>query len=113
MPVYSYTCKTCGDFDALRTVEERNRPIACPSCEVLSERVIVAPHLALMAPSLRRAHSTNERSQHAPRVSNGHTCSSGCEHAAGTSIRKKRLVETRLGQAQGQKAGARPWMLGH
>lgn len=113
MPVYSYTCETCGDFDALRTVAERNRSIACPSCASLSQRIIVAPHLSLMAPSLRRAHSTNERSQHAPRISSGHTCSSGCEHATGTAIRKNRLVETRLCKAQSQKAGARPWMLGH
>lgn len=113
MPVYTYQCSTCGSFDALRAVEERNHALACPACARATQRVIVAPHLALMNPIMRRAHKTNERSQHAPRLSTGHTCSSDCGHAPGTSMRKKRVLETRLGKAQAQKASARPWMLGH
>lgn len=113
MPVYSYHCKTCGTFDSFRSLETRNETFYCPDCREVAARVIEAPRLALMNPAKRHAHSTNERSQHAPRISNGHTCGSDCGHAKGTAIRKNRLRQTKFGEAQTPKLGARPWMLGH
>jgi putative FmdB family regulatory protein len=33
MPLYEYVCKECGTrFDALRSMKEADRPIACKDC---------------------------------------------------------------------------------
>lgn len=112
MPVYVYTCGGCGEFQAFRSIEERNAPASCPHCEEPARRIISSPNLALMPAAGRRAHAVNERSRHEPRLSGGgHSCGSGC--GCGTPVRNQQLRRTKLGEAQGQKAGARPWMLGH
>jgi len=112
MPVYVYACSDCGDFQLFRSIGERNDPAWCPSCEEPARRSISSPNLALMPAAGRRAHAMNERSRHEPRVSGGgHSCGSGC--GCGTPVRKKQVRQTKLGQVQGQKPGARPWMLGH
>ncbi|MFT3991940.1 MAG: zinc ribbon domain-containing protein [Luteolibacter sp.] len=112
MPVYDFTCETCGDFRVLRMISERNDPAPCPSCARLGRRLILAPNLAVMAPLQRKAASINEKSRHEPRVSGGsHSCGSGC--GCGTPVRNKKLMDTKLGKVQTQKANARPWMLGH
>lgn len=113
MPVYDFNCQDCGDFRALLTIDERNDPVACPSCSRISRRLILAPNLALMSPVGRKAAAINEKSRHEPRVSNAHSCGSGCGCGSGTKIRKNRVRETKLGQLQSQKPSARPWMLGH
>jgi len=111
MPVYDFTCSDCGDFRALLTILERNEPTTCPSCAQVGQRLILAPNLALMNPIKRKATAVNEKSRHEPRISSGHSCGSGC--GCGTKIRPSRTKETKLGVLQGQKATARPWMLGH
>jgi len=111
MPVYDFTCSDCGDFRALLTIVERNEPTSCPSCDRVGQRLILAPNLALMNPIKRKATAINEKSRHEPRMSTGHSCGSGC--GCGTKIRPSRTKETKLGVLQGQKATARPWMLGH
>jgi putative FmdB family regulatory protein len=123
MPVYSYTCPDCGDFDLFRNMEERNLAAACPVCRGAAQRYISVPNLALMNRNVRFAHATNERSRHEPRLSTGgtadpgHKCSSRCGHShpqgASQSVRHKRYVKTKLGDLQAQKRGSRPWMLGH
>jgi putative FmdB family regulatory protein len=111
MPVYDFTCVRCGDFRELLAIDERNQPVACPNCAGLSQRLILAPNLALMSPIKRKANAINEKSRHEPRMSTGHSCGSGC--GCGTKIRPVRTKETKLGVLQSQKATARPWMLGH
>jgi putative FmdB family regulatory protein len=113
MPVYDFTCVDCGDFTEFLTIEERNRPVACPSCSNAARRLILAPNLALMSPVVRKASAINEKSRHEPRVNTAHSCGSGCGCGSGTKIRKNRVRETKLGQLQSQKPSARPWMLGH
>ncbi len=34
MPIYEYTCKTCGnDFERLLPMSSMNEPMPCPRCE--------------------------------------------------------------------------------
>jgi putative FmdB family regulatory protein len=111
MPLYDFTCDDCGDFSVFLTIGERNDPTSCPCCSLAGKRLILAPNLALMNPFTRKATAINEKSRHEPRMSTGHSCGSGC--GCGTKIRPARTKETKLGVLQGQKASARPWMLGH
>ena len=122
MPTYDYECATCGGFDALRGLAQRNEPAACPACAAASPRVWVsAPRLACASPGQRRAFETNERAQHAPRSSrslqNGeqgsygrmrHPSGCGCCSTAG----KRGATVT---AANGAKAfpSKRPWMISH
>ncbi len=115
MPLYDYECQECGPFVSFSSIEERSAPSFCPVCGRTSRRVISAPNLCLMASGTRKAHAVNERSQHAPRVSRGHQCSSSCGCGTGT-IRKKVATTTipKLGQFQtSSRKSPRPWMLGH
>jgi putative FmdB family regulatory protein len=111
MPVYDFNCEECGDFRAFLSIDQRNDPTPCPSCLETGRRVILAPNLALMHPHTRKAHGINEKSRHEPRVSQSHSCGSGC--GCGTKVRPARVRDTKLGQLNSQKPSARPWMLGH
>jgi len=112
MPVYSYLCEECGEFDLLRPMDLRNAPAACPSCACSSQRMIQAPNLALMAPGLRRAHSINDRSRHEPRVSQNRQTDPAC--GCHSPLNKNRRVQsTKLGQLEAGRRSSRPWMLGH
>ncbi|MBX3743366.1 MAG: zinc ribbon domain-containing protein [Akkermansiaceae bacterium] len=111
MPVYDFTCGDCGDFREVRSIDERNNPARCPDCRKAARRMILAPNLGLMNPVARKASAVNEKSRHEPRVSNPHSCGSGC--GCGTPVRGIRRKETPLGVLQTQKPSARPWMLGH
>lgn len=111
MPLYDFSCGDCGDFTAFKSMEGRNEPTPCPSCSEMARRLILAPNLAMMNPMVRKASAINEKSRHEPRVSNSHSCGSGC--GCGSKIRPQRTRETKLGKLASQKATARPWMLGH
>jgi putative FmdB family regulatory protein len=111
MPLYDFECPLCGEFSAFRSIEDRDKPLECTACAMPAERQISAPNLALMNPVTRKAVMVNERSAHAPRVSTGHSCKSGC--GCGKKVRSGRTQKTRMGLAQAAKPGARPWMLGH
>jgi putative FmdB family regulatory protein len=46
MPIYNYQCKECKhEFEILRTMEHRDRPLECPKCKEESVRSVssVAP----------------------------------------------------------------------
>jgi putative FmdB family regulatory protein len=113
MPLYDYSCAACGDFRLLRPMAKRNAPARCPDCQQTATRQILAPALALMNPARRKAFATNEKSRHEPRVSQAHSCGSGCGCGPGSSIKPKRQKKTKLGTLQSGKATSRPWMLGH
>ncbi|WP_091642137.1 zinc ribbon domain-containing protein [Aquisalimonas asiatica] len=105
MPVYTYRCPSCGDFDALVPSSSCRDDQACIQCCTPSPRVITATHLATLSQSRRHAHETNERSQHAPscRCCSGHQNSPSSPDRSGAS-------ETPPIRTTRPK---RPWMLGH
>lgn len=113
MPVYDFNCGECGDFRELRSMAERNKPATCPDCKNSARRLILAPRLSLMNPSLRKAHGVNEKSRHEPNIRESHSCGSGCGCGSSSKIRKNSVKETKFGKLQSQKPTARPWMLGH
>lgn len=118
MPLYEYHCKDCGPFTAIRKMSECANPVACAECGASSDRVISAPHFALLGKLQRQAHETNERSAHEPKSvrrsscgCNGtHTCKPNNEQAK--AAKKADQGQTNGYQMQTKKT-ARPWMLGH
>jgi putative FmdB family regulatory protein len=39
MPFYEYRCESCGDFELLRPMADRDKPAVCPGCgHEVSER---------------------------------------------------------------------------
>lgn len=107
MPLYDYECQLCGPFTLSRSMSARNDPAHCEECGLEAGRVIHAPNLALMNPLSRKASIINERSQHQPRVTNRHSCSSRCGCGGAGKPEKKR------NRFQAGKPNSRPWMLGH
>jgi len=75
MPLYEYKCESHGAFEVILTLSERDGVVCCPVCSSESRKLITAPALRNMAPSMMNAHERNERSRQAP-----HVCSSGCGH---------------------------------
>lgn len=104
MPIYEYCCSECSlDFTELRPMARSAEPAACPACSGYAPRLISAPRLNTMRPEARKAHQTNERSAHQPRVTQPHRCGAGCSHNHGES-------KPVLKQSSTTK---RPWMIGH
>ncbi|WP_175801235.1 zinc ribbon domain-containing protein [Burkholderia anthina] len=106
MPIYDYACSSCGDFTSVRRIAERDAPIACPACGAAAQRIVAATMLALMPAAQRNAHAGNERSAHAPTVSQGHRHGPGCGCGG---------AQARAASAGGAKSfvGKRPWMISH
>lgn len=116
MPVYDYRCKTHGVFNELATIAEAEKPCACPTCKVLSPRIIrIAPDILDMAPNIREAHKTNELAQNEPVFSTKDRRKHDDEHASGcgctANSKKSKLMYT----ARGEKMfpSMRPWMISH
>ena len=105
MPIYDYRCVTCGPFEAMRRIAERDEPGCCPQCGMMAERVLVhAPGLADMPGDVRLAMATNERACHEPKLSTTHRHHSGCGCGQG---RAGRPVATK------SFSDKRPWMISH
>lgn len=115
MPVYDYKCEDHGIFHELATLEDHQKPIACPTCGKLSARVIImSPSILDMAAEKRHAHETNERASHEPVFSNKDRRENDHEHSKGCGCqggKKSKLIYT----AQGDKMfpSMRPWMISH
>lgn len=115
MPSYDYACPTCGGFDAIRTLAQRNEPVDCPDCGTASPRVLVsAPRLALLEGATRRALDVNERARHEPRSSRDYQRlrhPAGCGCCGGAGARRSATVTA----PNGAKAfpSKRPWMISH
>lgn len=109
MPIYEYFCEPCEQvFSELRPLSDHQTPARCPSCRTPAARIVAtAPRLNVMRAPLKRAHETNERSAHEPRVSRGHVCGAGCRHGQDAGGAPEPPAPQR------QQAGKRPWMLGH
>ncbi len=108
MPIYEYGCESCGNaFSKLTNMSAASQPVECPECGGKAGRIYLsAPRLNTMPASIRKAHQTNERSAHEPRMSKGHVCGSNCHH------HKKPAAEQNPNVMKSQN-GKRPWMLGH
>jgi putative FmdB family regulatory protein len=105
MPTYDYHCPDCGDFEARRSMAERDQPLSCPVCSAPAGRVLVsAPALADMAGEVRLAMATNERARHEPKLSSNHRHHAGC--GCGT---KKPAASS----GPRSFANKRPWMISH
>ena len=47
MPTYEYACATCGAFDRMRSVAQRDEATDCPRCGQAAQRVMGgAPRIA-------------------------------------------------------------------
>jgi putative FmdB family regulatory protein len=46
MPTYAYACASCGPFDAMRSIADRDRDVTCPGCGGESARLVSAARLA-------------------------------------------------------------------
>jgi putative FmdB family regulatory protein len=68
MPLYPYTCSSCGDFHDWRSMSACNQSVACPRCGTRSRRAVAAPTILGMDAHTRKAHMRNEKSAHEPRV---------------------------------------------
>jgi putative FmdB family regulatory protein len=122
MPVYDYKCVNHGLFHELATMENSAKPCACPSCGLLSGRVIMlAPEFQSMKKDNRRAHAANEKAKHEPvfstpdyraeqKAMREHKHGKGCG-CGDKPIRKSALLFT----ADGKKMfpSMRPWMISH
>ena len=108
MPIYTFSCDSCGEFNELRPVSESGHAASCPECGSPAYKVFPSVHLRSMGDTVRRAHETNERSAHAP-----HVCSSGCSHHGGGGTAAKAAVADRPVLKRSTKKNSRPWMLGH
>lgn len=79
MPLYGYHCTDCGPFDAWSTMNQSDRPGACPCCGSESRREIAMPHLATMNPTLRNALARSEKSGSEPKLAKKkHLAGCGC-----------------------------------
>jgi putative FmdB family regulatory protein len=68
MPVYAFTCGTCGGFDVQRPMAESDEPARCPECGSHARRVFSPPGLALLARPVRLGLDMEEKSAHEPEV---------------------------------------------
>lgn len=55
MPIYQYTCKSCGDMtEEIRCIAMRDARLACARCETPMERVISAVTGIVREPAVER-----------------------------------------------------------
>ena len=106
MPLYDYSCDSCGPFRDWQPMSAAGLPADCPDCGDPADRRITAPFIANMPAHNRIAHQRNEKSADEPQVMN-------------------RQQLDRTGAKRGQTHGhhhhghshhhhaSRPWMIGH
>lgn len=117
MPVYDYKCQEHGLFHTLATVEDSDKPMACPTCESLSPRVIVLPRkIVNMDPATKAAHERNERASHEPVFSTADRRQHDKEHSRSCGCGSPKPGKAMLFYtADGKKMfpSMRPWMISH
>ncbi|MEM6589546.1 MAG: FmdB family zinc ribbon protein [Pseudomonadota bacterium] len=106
MPVYQYTCATCGSFEETAPISRFAEPCECPACGALSERNLLSvPQLSTLNSQARAGHMINERASDNPK------------RASQTGMRPTgpKIKSRARNHADGSKSmpGARPWMLSH
>jgi putative FmdB family regulatory protein len=116
MPVYDYKCSTHGVFNDLATMDESDKPCACPQCGELSARIIrLPPNLFSMDKDKKHAHDVNERNQHEPTHSTAARREDDHQHSCGCGSEQKLSKSKLMYTAQGDKMfpSMRPWMISH
>jgi putative FmdB family regulatory protein len=68
MPVYPFTCESCGGFEEWRSMGEASQPAYCPTCQRPARRIYTPPGLVRTPPELSRALGYEERSGHEPEI---------------------------------------------
>jgi putative FmdB family regulatory protein len=106
MPLYLYTCKTCGDDSDWRSIIACMQPLACPQCGNASERAVTAPTILGMDALRRKAYERNEESAHAPKVVRAQDWKPH-DHHTGHQLGKAHAHGPHVHQS------SRPWMIGH
>jgi putative FmdB family regulatory protein len=92
MPIYGFTCASCGDFEVQRSMSEASALARCPDCRTLARRVFTAPGVRQMTAPGRNALEREERSRHEP-------------------ARASEVSGRPMPHVHG--APSRPWMVGH
>ena len=93
MPVYEYSCPSCGPFEELVAMDAAGEPAACPSCDRLAPRTY---SLAIGPP-------TSSPAQRAMR-----------ERAESGEPRREARTGASAGHAPHRHPQReRPWMIGH
>lgn len=110
MPVYEFHCADHGTTNVLRSIAERDLPVACPDCGANAVRLTSAPRLTVMSAATRDAWARNERSAHEPRRAQRSSC--GHVHRAGEACAGGGQATSAQALQRGAPSG-RPWMLGH
>lgn len=113
MPTYEYQCTTCGSFESLRPIAQRDTAACCPACGKQAARIILsAPALQTLSGQSRLAHATNERASHAPKTVGEYRA---LKHAPGCGCCSSRASGATVRSSDGAKAfpSKRPWMISH
>lgn len=108
MPIYSYRCTDCGDFDAWGALSNSAAPADCPQCGDTAPRLLIAPRLRGLDRAATIAHDTNERSRHEPRRHVAGQHGPGCGCCSGPA-RSPNQTKPRMKSP----GGGRPWMISH
>jgi putative FmdB family regulatory protein len=105
MPLYLYTCNSCGDFRDWQSMAACDQSAACPRCGTASRRAVTAPTILRMDSRRRTAHARNERSAHEPRVVRGEDWKPHDHRGHGHGAAR--------GHGPHLHRSSRPWMIGH
>ncbi len=100
MPLYDYRCHECGVFEAWAKMANSADAADCPTCGQAAERLVTAPMVPTLTPTLRDAYSRNERSAHEPRM------------VSGSAFHSQAQDHTH-GHHKHRHHKKRPWMIGH
>ena len=68
MPVYEYTCETCGPLELRLSMLDASASRTCPTCDAPARRRFTPPGVARTPAPLRAARDREERSAHEPEV---------------------------------------------
>ena len=74
MPLYDYSCVSCGDFREFRPMRESTASQVCPACGAPSEKLIAAPFLAGRDPNSGVAHRRNDQTSFPRACGHAHGC---------------------------------------
>jgi len=103
MPLYPYTCESCGGFQKWQSMTACDQSIACPRCGGVSRRAVSAPTILGMDANVREAHKRNEKSAHEPRLVRRNSKQAHHAHAhSGADNHGSHIHQS-----------SRPWMIGH
>ena len=115
MPLYDYSCDSCGEFRDWKDISQSSKPAPCPSCGNPSVRTIASPFLADMSSNTRIAHQRNEKSAHEPKIMSRKELDRSGTRRSGAHGHDGHCHGHGHGSGNGmrQHVSSRPWMIGH